>query len=146
MVQVVWVDGRTKELGCTQVTGFITIHGGVDRGVTEGVIVRWMDKSSLSRNADHGDRPICDYPLDSNHCLWEWSKTDVNRGCFGRGFMNRFRREHLWSHVKEQHRSDVIRSEIRARYDIVSYDSIVSHVNVHKDPSTGHMLQTLQIV
>ena len=26
------------------------------------------------------------------------------------------------------------------------HDSIVSHVNVHEDPSTGHMLQTLQIV
>ena len=49
-------------------------------------------------------------------------------------------------HVDEQERRNVIRSERRARYDILPYDSIVSHVNVHKDPSTGHMLQTLQIV
>ena len=60
--------------------------------------------------------------------------------------MNRIRQEHLWNHVHEQHRTNVIRSEIRARYDIIGYDSIVSHVNVHEDPSTGHMLQTLQIV
>ena len=59
------------------------------------------------------------------------------RGCFS---------SHLWSHVDEQDRSDVIRSEIRARYDIVRYDNIVCHVNTHKDPSTGHLLQTLQIV
>ena len=92
-------------------------------------------------------RPICDYPLSFNHCLWEWSKTDVDRGCFSsRGFRNRVTRQHLWSHVDEQDRPDVIRSEIRARYDIIRYDNIVGHVNTHKDPSTGHLLQTLQIV
>ena len=60
--------------------------------------------------------------------------------------MNNVRRDQLWNHVDEQERRNVIRSEKRARYDILPYDSIVSHVNVHKDPSTGHMLQTLQIV
>ena len=132
--------------GCAQITAFITMDGGIDR-LAEGVIVRWMDKSSLSTNTDQRDRPVCDYPLSFNHCLWEWSKTDVDRGCFSsRGFRNRVRRQHLWSHVDERHRPDVIQSEIRARYDIIGYDSIVCHVNVHEDPSTGHMLQTLQIV
>ncbi len=42
--------------------------------------------------------------------------------------------------------NNAIDSEIRARYDILSFDSIRSHVNIHVDPSTGHMLQTLQIV
>ena len=60
--------------------------------------------------------------------------------------MNNVRRDQLWNHVDEQERRNVIRSEKRARYDILPYDSIVSHANVHKDPSTGHMLQTLQIV
>ena len=122
------------------------MSGGIDRSV-EGVIVRWMDKSSLSTNTDHRDRPICDYPLSFNHRLWEWSKTDVNRGCYrSRGFRNRVTREHLWSHVDERNRSDAIRSEIRARYDIISYGQIVCHVNVHKDPSTDRLLQTIQIV
>jgi hypothetical protein len=98
-------------------------------------------------DTNHRDRPICDYPLSFNHCLWEWSKTDVNRRCFRtRGFGNTVTRDHLWSHVNEQHRPDVIRSEIRARYDIIGYDSIMGHVVIHEDPSTGHMLQTLQIV
>ena len=93
------------------------------------------------------DRPICDYPLSFNHCLWTWSKTDVNRRCFSvRGFGNRITREHLWSHVKQHHRPDAIRSESRARYDIIGYDSILGHANIHEDPSTGHMLHTLQIV
>ena len=39
-----------------------------------------------------------------------------------------------------------IRSEIRSYYDIVPYETLVSHVNVHTDTSTDHMLQTLQIV
>ena len=60
--------------------------------------------------------------------------------------MNNVRRDQLWNHVDEQERRNVVRSEKRARYDILPYDSIVSHVNVHEDPSTGHMLQTLQIV
>ena len=54
--------------------------------------------------------------------------------------------QNLWSHVPRQNRRDVIRSELRARYDILRYDSIMGHANIHKDPSTGHMLQTLQIV
>lgn len=147
MVQVEWKDGRRSGLGCAQVTAFIRMNGDIDRGVREGVLVRWMDKSSHSTTTDDKDRPICDYPLSFNHCLWQWSKTDRNRDCLRvRGFMNNVRRDQLWNHVDEQERRNVIRSEKRARYDILPYDSIVSHVNVHKDPSTGHMLQTLQIV
>ena len=140
------VDLGQGRSGCAQITAFIKLDGGIDRQ-SEGVIIRWMDKSSLSTHTDHRDRPMCDYPLSFNHCLWEWSKTTVNRQCFRtRGFMNRVERDHLWSHVKEQDRPDVIRSEIRARYDIIGYVSIIGHVNVHDDPSTGHILQTLQIV
>ena len=147
MVQVEWKDRRVSKLGCAQVTAFVRINGGFDRGVHVGVLLRWMDKSSYSTITDNKDRPICDYPLSFNHCLWQWSKTDRNRHAFRvRGFMNDVRRDHIWSHVDDQERRNVIRSEIRARYDILAFDSIVSHVNVHKDPSTGHMLQTLQIV
>ena len=122
------------------------MYGDVDR-VSEGVIIRWMDKSSLSTHTDPQGRPICDYPLSFNHCLWDWSKTDADRGCYrARGFMNTVTRDNLWSHVDGFDRPNVIRSEVRARYDIVQYDSILRHVNIHKDPSTGHMLQTLQIV
>ena len=147
MVQVEWKDGRRSGLGCAEVTAFIRMNGDIDRGVREGVLVRWMDKSSHSTTTDDKDRPICDYPLSFNHCLWQWSKTDRNRDCLRvRGFMNNVRRDQLWNHVDEQERRNVIRSEIRARHDILIYDSIVNHVNVHEDPSTGHMLQTLQIV
>ena len=147
MVQVEWKDGGRSKLGCAQVTAFIRITGDADRRVYDGVLLRWMDKSSLSTNTDNKDRPLCDYPLSFNHCLWQWSKTDRTRDSFrARGFMNNVRRDQLWTHVDEQERRNVIRSENRARYDILPYDSIVSHVNVHKDPSTGHMLQTLQIV
>ena len=148
MMQVEWKDdeGHSK-LGCAQLTAFIRIRGDVHRGVHEGVLVRWMDKSSHSTTTDNKGRPFCDYPLSFNHCLWQWSKTDRDRESFRvRGFMNNVRRDELWSHVDEQEREDVVRSEIRARYDILPYNSIVCHANVHKDPSTNHMLQTLQIV
>ena len=115
--------------------------------VSEGVIVRWMDHSSLSGHPDHRERPICDYPLGFNHCLWEWSKIPTNRGCFqARGFRSSVRNARLWSHVKSVNRAESIRSEIRACHDIVPCESLTKHVNVHTDPSTGHMLQTLQIV
>jgi len=127
-------------------TGFVKMSGGADR-VSEGVIIRWMDHSSLSVHPDHRERPICDYPLGFNHCLWEWSKIPANRGCFqARGFRTHVRNARLWSHVKSVNRAESIRSEIRARYDIIGYDSILGHANIHEDPSTGHMLQTLQIV
>ena len=122
------------------------MSGDIDRFV-KGVIIRWMDKSSLSTATNHRDRPLCDYPLSSNHCLWEWSDTGRDRDSFKvRGFRNKVRSQKLWSHVERERREDVIRSEIRTRYDILPYDSIISHVNVHVDPATGHMLQTLQIV
>jgi len=143
MIEVDLGKGKT---GSAQITAFIKLDGGIDRQ-SEGVIVRWMDKSSFSTQTDHRDRPICDYPLSFNHCLWEWSKTPVNRRCFSaRGFRDRITRDHLWSDVKQQHRPDAIRSEIRARYDILRFDSIIGHANIHEDPSTGHMLHTLQIV
>ena len=63
-----------------------------------------------------------------------------------RGFRLNVTRQKLWSHVPQQDREGVIRSERRAHYDIVEFDSIKRHVNIHEDPSTGHMLQTLQIV
>ena len=143
MFQVDLGQGRS---GCAQITAFVKVHGDIDRQ-TEGVLVRWMDKSSLSTVTDDRDRPLCPYPLSSNHCLWEWSDAGRDRASFKvRGFKNKVREQKLWSHVERERREDVIRSEIRARYDIVSYRNITSHVNVHVDPSTGHMLQTLQMI
>lgn len=140
------VDLGQGRSGTAEITAFVKMYGDIDRQ-SEGVLVRWMDKSSLSTISDDRDRPLCPYPLSSNHCLWEWSDTGRDRASFQvRGFMNKVRAEKLWSHVKRDRREDVIRSERRARYDILSYDNIRSHVNIHVDPSTGHMLQTLQIV
>ena len=143
MIEVDLGQGRT---GAAQITSFIKMDGGIDRQ-SEGVIVRWLSKSSLSTSNDHRDRPLCNYPLSRNHCLWEWSDAGRNRDCFqDRGFRNRVNTHKLWSHVSRRNRENVIRSERRARYDILRYDSITGHANIHKDPSTGHMLQTLQIV
>ena len=111
------------------------------------LFVGWTSPLILQPRITSKGLPFCDYPLSFNHCLWQWSKTDRDRESFRvRGFMNNVRRDELWSHVDEQEREDVVRSEIRARYDILPYNSIVCHANVHKDPSTNHMLQTLQIV
>ena len=140
-VEVNLGQGRS---GTAEITAFVKING--DRQ-SEGVLVRWMDKSSLSTITDDRDRPLCPYPLSLNHCLWEWSKIGSVRPCLTtRGFMNRVREQNLWGHVQPQHRQESIQSEYRARYDIIEYSTILRHMNVHVDPSTGHMLQTLQIV
>ena len=103
--------------------------------------------NTLSTTTDDRDRPLCPYPLSSNHCLWEWSDAGGDRDSFRvRGFTNKVRREKLWNHVERECRRDAIRSEIRARYDILSHDTIINHANIHVDPSTGHMLQTLQMI
>ena len=140
------VDLGQGRSGLAEITAFIKMYGDIDRQ-SEGVLVRWMDKSSLSTTTDDRDRPLCPYPLSSNHCLWEWSDAGGDRDSFRvRGFTNKVRREKLWNHVERECRRDAIRSEIRARYDILSHDTIINHANIHVDPSTGHMLQTLQMI
>ena len=140
------VDLGQGRSGTAEITAFVKIYDDIDRQ-SEGVLVRWMDKSSLSTSTDDRDRPLCPYPLSTNHCLWEWSDTGADRASFlVRGFSNKVREQKLWSHVERERREDVILSERKARCDVLSCDDITGHVNAHVDPSTGHMLQTLQIV
>ncbi len=52
----------------------------------------------------------------------------------------------MWDHVPATHRTQAIEHEKRAFYDVLGYDSIVCHANTSVDPSTGHMLQTIQMI
>lgn len=138
--------GQGKKFGVAEITSFVRMTGN-DGEVLDGVVIRWMDKSSRSTQTDDYDRPLCDFPLSFNHCLWEWHEADTNRSSFSvRGFGLNVTRENLWSHVPQCEREGVINSERKAHYDIISFESIKRHVNVHRDPSTGHWLQTLRIV
>ena len=138
--------GRGEKFGVAEITSFIRMSG-IDGRVHDGVVIRWMDKSSLSAHTDDYDRPLCDFPLSFNHCLWEWHEADTVRDSFRiRGFGLNVTRQKLWSHVPQRDRERVINSERRAHYDIIGFTSTKCHVNIHQDPSTGHMLQTLQIV
>ena len=142
MVEIDLGEGR---IGVAQITSFVKMSA--DGENKKAVIIRWMSKSSRSTQTDDNDRSLCDFPLSFNHCLWEWSDSGRNRDCYRvRGFRNRCVRQKLWSHVHEDDRQRAIDSEIRSRHDIVAFDSIKCHTNIHEDPSTGHMLQTLQIV
>ena len=126
---------------------FSLLPGGVESLTERAVLVRWLDKSSRTANRDHLDRPLCEYPLSNNHCLWQWSDAGRNRQSFRRrGFWQYAERYGLWRHVDLSLRREVANSEIRARYDVLPYTSIVCHANVAVDPSTGHMLQTLQMI
>jgi len=142
---MVEIDLGGGNIGAAQITSFIEMSAG--NGVTKkAVIIRWMSKSSLSTLRDDNDRPLCDFPLSFNHCLWEWSDAGRRRHSFRvRGFRNRCVRQNLWCHVHQDDRQRVIDSEIRSRYDIIGYESIKRHANIHEDPSTRHMLQTLQM-
>ena len=111
------------------------------------VLIRWLSPSRLSQTRDKYNRPLCGYPLSSNHCLWEWSNAGSDRVCITRrGFRRIIQRQQMWSHVRESDRADYIDSEKRAFFDFIKYDSIIRFANVGVDPTTGHMLQTIQIV
>ena len=113
----------------------------------KAVVIRWMSPSSRSTTRDDFGRPLCEYPLSSNHCLWEWSDAGRNRKSFSvRGFDNRVNEQRMWDHVPQVIRGLSITMERRARYDVVEYNTILDHANVTVDPSTGHMLQSIQII
>ena len=147
---MVEIDLGGGNIGVGQITSFLNMSTTAIAGVNETrkcVLIRWMSKSTLSTHTDDYDRPLCDFPLSFNHCLWQWSDAGRNRACFSvRGFRNRSLRCGLWKHIHQDDRQRAIDSETKARYDIIGFDSIKRHANIHKDPSTGHMLQTLQIV
>ena len=147
---MVEIDLGNERLGMAQITAFIELeHLPEDVNVTNEklVLIRWMSPSSQSTSADKNNRPLCDFPLSYNHCLWNWSDSGRDRQCFKRrGFMKIVDNQNMWSHICHEKRQDAIKGEIRARYDVIRYDCLVRHANVSEDPSTGHFLQTLQMI
>ena len=137
-----------KRRGLAQLISFLVMENtptGI--GPKQSVVIRWMSPSSRSRTRDDFGRPLCEYPLSSNHCLWEWSDAGRNRKSFSvRGFDNRVNEQRMWDHVPQVIRGLSIAMERRARYDVVEYNTILDHANVTVDPSTGHMLQSIQII
>ena len=143
------VDLGGGKSGVAQLTSFIHMYDlpmGASNTQSKAVLIRWLSVSSLSsQDRDDYGRPLCSYPLSSNHCLWEWSDAGRNRACFSvHGFNRTVRRRRMWA--RETDLRSAIDSEKRARYDIISYNSIIRHANIAVDPTTGHMLQTLQII
>ena len=63
-----------------------------------------------------------------------------------RGFLNTVNRHDMWDHIPVRSRQLSINSEKRARYDVVEYSSIICYANTSVDPSTGHVLQTIQMI
>ena len=109
-------------------------------------IVRWLSPSPESHQRDDYDRPLCEYPLSSNHCLWKWSDAGRVRDSFRRrGFRRIVDRLGYWSHMSAQNRTAAINSEKRARYDVMEFSSFIRHANVARDPTTGQMLQSIQM-
>ena len=145
------VDLGAGDYGMAQIISFIKLTHLADNdnnySDAQRVLVRWMSKSTRSPETDDHDRPMCPYPLSVNHCLWQWSDAGRDRRSFTRrGFMPAVTRQNLWCHVPQRDRQGVIDTEKRAYYGVVDYNSIRCHANTSVDPSTGHILQTLQIV
>ena len=144
------IDLGRGSIGMGQLIAFIDMeHLPADQPGprAQSVLIRWLSVSSQSRGRDEHDRPLCEYPLCVNHCLWEWSNSGRNRECFRqRGFRRMVDIQKMWSHVPVSQRQQFIDSEIRARYDVIEYSSILCHANVTEDVDTGHMVQTLQMI
>jgi hypothetical protein len=147
---MVEVDMGNNNRGMAQLIAFIEMEHLPPSETTmraNRILIRWLDVPARSRSRDDYGRPLCEYPLCHNHCLWEWEDVGRIRPCFSRrGFMNLVNRQHMWSHVPSENRQQCINGEKRARYDILQYHSIICHANIALDPSTGHMLQTIQMI
>ena len=148
MVEIDMGNGR---LAMAQITSFIAMERlpeHVKETRNQCVLIRWMTESSRSPTRDDRNRPLCHYPLSCNHCLWEWASTKQDRPCFRRRHFKKIAQtQRIWSHIHPQHeRETAQKQEIRAWYDIVHYHSIVGFANIAEDPTTGHFLQTLQIL
>ena len=92
---MVQMDLGNNNRGMTQLISFLVMDN-PPVGVIpkKAVVIRWMSPSSRSRTRDDFNRPLCEYPLSSNHCLWEWSDAGRNRQCFSvRGFVNTVNRQ-----------------------------------------------------
>ena len=128
-----------RRIGVAQLVTFIEMENPPTRER-----IRWMQVSSLSQHhtRDSSHRPVCEYPLH-NHCLYQWSDIGQDRCCF-RGI--RRISDRMWHHLPQTQRVRAMQSEIRAYYDVIEYDSILNHTNISVDPSTGHMLQTIQMI
>jgi len=110
------------------------------------VLVRWLTTSpkSLAEGREF-DRPLLPYPLSNNHCLWTWAKLPRMRSMFlRRGFNRSLPR--LTDSWPQELQVRLLHKEKYAFYDVINIDSIIRHANVSQDPTTGHMLQTLQII
>lgn len=145
---MVEIDLGGGKIGVAQLITFIEMdHLPVRRNRARAVLIRWMSASPRQQTRDDHGRPLCDYPLSSNHCLWKWSDSGRNRLCFRRpAFLNTVVRQRMWNHVPETQRTPAINKEIRARYDVIPYNALIRHANVAEDPTTGLMLQTLQML
>lgn len=139
-----------KKTGVAQLVAFITLRNLPDDCpflTAKCVLIRWMSPSSRSRSRDDEDRPLCEYPLCNNHCLWKWSDSKRDRQCLTkRGVKQSIQRHKIYHAFPTGERDRIMKGEIRARYDIVEFASIKGHANITLDPSTGQMLQTLQII
>ena len=154
MVQISLSGGR---IAAAQLVAFIEMESlptsTIPYQKNQLVLIRWMSASRLSRNhqRDSSNRPVCEYPLSSNHCLYQWSDIGEDRRCLlglTRVTDNPsiLEKRKMWKHFPENQRNRVIESETRAFYDVIRFDSIIDHANIALDPSTGHMLQTIQMI
>lgn len=147
---MVELDLGSNKRGLAQLVSFIEMENLPPISTVaceKAVLIRWMSPSSKSSATDDYGRPLCDYPLSANHCLWQWSDAGRNRSCFSLpGFFDKVNRQGMWDHVDEVNRAAAVHAEKRARYDVVRYDNIICHANTALDPSTGHMLHTIQII
>ena len=76
--------------------------------------------------------------------MYQWSEIGSDRVCI-RLPPDVATFSSMWTHLRPTQRPAAIETEAKAYYDVIEYDSILDHTNISVDPSTGHMLQTLQM-
>ena len=139
-----------KKTGVVQLVAFIRMSNlppHLPFTTAKAVLIRWMSVSSRSRSRDDEGRPLCEYPLCNNHCLWQWSVSKRKRKSLTqRGAKKSLERQHIYSRFPVGDVDRIMKQEVRARYDIIEFATIKNHANISVDPSTGQMLQTLQII
>ena len=148
---MVEIDVGGGNIGVAQLVAFINLTDLPSHCTTLSrhcLLIRWLSVSRRSHSRDDQGRPLCGYPLCNNHCLWQWSVVQKRACLTRRGAIKKITRQRIYNRFPHRDRKDIIRKEVNARYDIIDFKSIKRHANITLpvDPSTGHMLQTIQII
>ena len=108
-------------------------------------LVRWLTPHPLATSRDEQLRPLCPPPLDINHALWTFAKTQRQRGYFQDNLFAR-QLDLFPGHDRRTRRLNALKLKY-ARYDLITLESIDTYMNctTHIDDDMESILETVTL-